>query len=534
MADEQTAHPSNRHLFIADNLDLLRQLDNETVDLVCIDPPFAKSQTFIGEMKPPLSEEERRSELEQMASWGIGTQREAEAAGIEWPNGGRAKAQFRDVWSWEEDVHEDWVRGLEADYPQIASLVETARVVHSEGHAAYLTYMAVRFVEIRRILKPTGSFFVHCDATADSYLRLLLDAIFGPDNFRNGIAWCYTGPANVKRWFPRKHDAILFYAKSKRAFFDRDAVRIPYSASFTKRRAYTEGESGITAGYSTGRTAEELTEEFGSGKVVEDWWTDIPAGGQIPNWELTGYPTQKPVRLAERIIRAVTRPGDVVLDCFAGCAYVPVAAELNGRQWLACDISPRALTVVKRQFNKFRMSVDGEQVTDLPLLIPDADITVAGPGGLPQRTGPDPETDPPAPLRPPSKFKLPSSDIPDAEMREFLLKLSGYRCWTCGFTNTVETSSGTYEKYETTENFELDHIIPKSQGGSHQMPNRAPVCKTCNSNKHGRNITLRAFRDENAREKRLRVPSVEDLVELGWAENEALEYFANHRRQQRG
>ena len=534
MTDKQTAHPCNRHLFIADNLDLLRRLDNETVDLVCIDPPFAKSQTFVGEMKPPLSEEERRGELEQMASWGIVDRREAEAAGIEWPDGGRGKAQFRDVWSWEEDVHEDWVRGLEADYPQIAALVETARVVHSEGHAAYLTYMAVRFVEIRRILKPTGSFFVHCDATADSYLRLLLDAIFGPDNFRNGIAWCYTGPANVKRWFPRKHDSILFYAKSKRAFFDRDAVRIPYSASFTKRRAYTEGETGITAGYSTGRTAEELTEEFGSGKVVEDWWTDIPAGGQIPNWELTGYPTQKPVKLAERIIRAATRPGEVVLDCFAGCAYVPVAAELNGRQWLACDISPRALTVVKRQFNKFRMSVDGEQVTDLPLLIPDADITVAGPGNLPQRTDQDPATDPPAPLRPPGKFKRPSSDIPATEMREFLLKLSGYRCWTCGFANTVEISPGVYEKYETTENFVLDHVVPKSKGGSHQITNPAPICHTCNLRKAGRIISLREFRNENAREERLRVPFIEDLVDLGWAENETLEYFVNHRMKQSG
>ena len=528
MTDNPTGHPLNRHLFIADNLNLLRRLDNETVHLVCIDPPFAKSQTFIGEMKPALSDEERREEAAQLASWGIASRREAEREGIEWPDSGRGKAQYSDVWSWEKDVPEDWVRGFEADYPQVASLVETARVVHSESHAAYLTYMAVRLVEIRRVLKPTGSLFIHCDATADSYLRLLLDAIFGKDNFRNGIAWCYTGPSNVKRWFPRKHDTILFYAKSKQAFFDRDAVRIPYSENFTKRRGYTEGETGITAGYSTGRTAEEVAEEFGSGKVAEDWWADIPAGGQIPKWELTGYPTQKPVKLAERIIKAVTRPGEVVLDCFAGCAYVPVAAELNGRQWFACDISPRAMTVVKRQFNKFRLSVDGEQVIDRPLLIPDADITVVAPNRLPARTDQDPPTAPPAPLKPPGKFKLPSSDIPDQLMREFLLKLSGWRCWTCGFANTLETSHGLVRD-ESADNFALDHIIPKSQDGSHQLPNRAAVCTACNSRKAGRNISLREFREENAREGRLRVPSIDNLIDLGWAENEALEYFVSYR-----
>ena len=190
------------------------------------------------------------------------------------------------------------------------------------------------------------------------------------------------------------------------------------------------------------------------------------------------------------------------------------------------------MTVVKRQFNKFRLSVDGEQVIDRPLLIPDADITVVAPNRLPARTDQDPPTAPPAPLKPPGKFKLPSSDIPDQLMREFLLKLSDWRCWTCGFANTLETSHGLVRD-ESADNFALDHIIPKSQDGSHQLPNRAAVCTACNSRKAGRNISLREFREENAREGRLRVPSTDNLIDLGWAENEALEYFVNYRMGQR-
>ena len=118
------------------------------------------------------------------------------------------------------------------------------------------------------------------------------------------------------------------------------------------------------------------------GTPVPDWWTDIHSLGQTQSKERTGYPTQKPVALAERIVMASTNPGDIVLDCFAGCAYVPVAAERNGRQWIACDISPRSLTVLRRQFAKFRYAINGERQGDEPALIADADVTVRSPHGL--------------------------------------------------------------------------------------------------------------------------------------------------------
>ena len=123
-------------------------------------------------------------------------------------------------------------------------------------------------------------------------------------------------------------------------------------------------------------------------------------------------PRKKPVALAERIILASSNPGDVVLDCFAGCAYVPVAAERNGRQWIACDISPRALTVLRRQFAKFNYAVDGEQQTERPLLVVEADITTRGPSDLPERTDEDPEEPPGNQGTPAAQVQSPSQHHP--------------------------------------------------------------------------------------------------------------------------
>ena len=164
---------------------------------------------------------------------------------------------------------------------------------------------------------------------------------------------------------------------------------------------------------------------------MRDVW-DIPYIGSTDP-ERTGFPTQKPVALAERIIGAASRPGDMVLDPLAGCAYVPVAAERLGRQWIACDINPRALTVVRRQFNKFHYAVDGQN-PDLAMeegkqtaLLADAEIKIIRPDAIPRRTTQDPK--PAAAAQPRQrKFKHPSSHIPKGEMRDFLLRLSGWRC----------------------------------------------------------------------------------------------------------
>lgn len=363
-----------------------------------------------------------RDELRQLREWGIRRRSQAADANIEWPPNG-AEAQYRDIWTWEGDVHQEWGELIAARYPTVHSVIDTARHIHDAGRrrnqsslAAYLTFMAVRLIEMHRVLKPTGSLFLHCDHTANSYLRMLLDAIFGRDALKNEIAWCYTGPSNTKRWFPRKHDTILWYARDAEWTFNRDAVRVPYK----------KHETGQTSGI-----FKQAATLDAAGKVVEDWWADITTVGRLQH-ELTGYPTQKPVLLAERIISAASKPGDLVFDPFAGCAYVPVAAELLGRRWVACDISPRAMTIIKRQFSKeWDPGTPREQQLDMrderaKVTLDFSRVRVIGPADLPQRTTDDPPVPPPPTLPEVTEFKRPSPTMPEREQKRVLARLSNW------------------------------------------------------------------------------------------------------------
>ena len=249
-------------------------------------------------------------------------------------------------------------------------------------------------------------------------------------------------------------------------------------------------------------------------------WDDIrPIAAQAK--ERTGYPTQKPVALAERIIKASSNPGDVVLDCFAGCAYVPVAAERNGRQWIACDISPRALTVLRRQFAKFNYAVDGTQQTETPLLNPEANIITRGPGQLPERNDEDPVERQDIKELPERKFKVPASRIPEREMLEYLLDISGYMAWCCGFANRRPNG----QVVKSTRNFHLDHIDPKSKQGSNQIMNRAPLCPHHNIRKNNRRVHLEDYRAEIADAGEMLVDTTGELIDLAWAYEQALGYY---------
>ena len=494
-------YPLNRNLFIADNLSLLRRLDNQTIDLVCIDPPFAKNQTFIGSLRPPLTDDERRRELETLAAWGIGSECEAVDAGIDWPDAEDA-AKFKDIWRWENDVHEEWIDRIDDDYPALAKVIDAARYTHSEAIAAYLTYMATRLIEIHRVLKPSGSLYLNCDHNANAYLRLALDAVFGAQNFRNDLVWSYRTGGVSRRYWPRKHDTIMFYVKSA-----------AYRHNPVQERVYYDKPFFTSATDEQGRSYADV--------FVRDVWEDIKPLINTSG-ERTGYPTQKPVALAERIILASTNPGDVVLDCFAGCAYVPVAAERNGRQWIACDISPRALTILRRQFAKFRYSVDGGQSADAPALITDADVITRAPFDLPERADEDPSTPPAVKELPRRQFKVPASVIPEKDMLEFLLDLSGYTAWCCGFANRRADGS----IMRTTNNFHLDHIAPKSKDGSNQITNRAPLCPTHNIRKSNRQISLDEYRQEIADAGEMLVDTTADLVNLAEAYQKALDRYA--------
>lgn len=188
---------------------------------------------------------------------------------------------------------------------------------------SYLSYMAERIADMHRLLKDTGSIYLHCDPTASHYLKIIMDEVFGKENFRNEIVWCYTGPSRANKFFPKKHDYLLFYTKSNEWVFNADSVRVPY----------VKLETGNTSGIF--KSAHTLS---GKGKIPESWWTEFSLVGRIKN-ERLGYPTQKPLALLKRIITASSNQGDLVLDPFCGCGTTIEAAHLLKRNWVSIDIS---------------------------------------------------------------------------------------------------------------------------------------------------------------------------------------------------
>ena len=509
----------NRGVYIADNLPFLRGLNDECIDLVNIDPPFAKNDTFIksdDELKPPLTDAERLNEQRLLESWNIYDAKSADAKGIAHPD--IVKAGFRDIWSWANDIHEEWLNSIEDGYAGVAKLIDTTRYVHSDSVAAYLCYMAIRLIELHRVLKPEGSLYLHCDHTANGYLRQLLDSIFGIGNFRNEIVWAYpASPSAARRDFPRKHDTIYRYTKSSEAWtFNADAVRVEYAESSKKRVRYAANASTVMGGT-------EIKLRAG-GKIPPSVWSDIQQAYRYRH-EITGYGTQKPVKLAERIIQASSNEGDVVLDCFAGCAYTALAAERLNRRWIACDINPRAWTIFKRQFNKPQLvrlkchdATTGQQVMSSEPV-----VTVHGPDQLPERVTPVSDIQPEAFELPKIKFKVPASVIPEPDMLRELLEISGYQAWCCGFANRKPNG----EIIRTTRNFHLDHIDPKSkEGTSNDIVNRAPLCPYHNIKKGNERIGLAEYRVKIADAKELMVDKFGDLQDLNEARHKANVIFA--------
>ena len=421
---------SNRTIFHGDNLDCLRNINSECVDLIATDPPFNKNKDF----NAPAN---------------------SRAAG----------ASFTDRWHWDDDVLPQWQDSLKDDKPETWHFINGVRAAGHDDMAAFLCWLGVRLMECHRILRQDGSLYLHIDQTAHAYTKVLMDTIFGRKNFRNEIVWAYTGPSNTKRWFPRKHDTILFYVKSdKEAVFNRDDVRVPYKSLSIQHRADSGKDSGI-GGKLTERTVNAYRDK---GKVPESWWPDITPVGRVAS-ERVGYPTQKPLALYERIIKASSNEGDMVLDPFCGCATTPVAAERLGRQWIGMDTWEKTHQVVLDRLNAERRMFDESDIR-----------LVSNPNEL-ERTDGD-ETA--AEYLPAIYRRNRQSSIPRDEMMRILVDEYGLVCWGCGFAPPH------------IDYLELDHNDPASSGGSNELPNRAPLCGPCNRRKC--NIyTLEGLRREN-------------------------------------
>ena len=357
----------NRTIFENDNLYVLRGLDTDSIDLIYLDPPFNSNRTFEASI-------------------------DTEAAG----------ARFKDSWTL-DDLDATSHGELAERKPELYHAISTAEFSHGKSMKAYLIMMGIRMLEMFRILKPTGTLYLHCDDNASHYLKIMMDSIFGKDNFRNEIIWqrAITNKGNLKKGLARDADIIFRYSKSDTYVWNVEAVTMPYDMANldekTKRQYYcVEPETGrrfshtsITAqtpdpnshltyevmGVTrTWRWAEaRMHREIAAGRVVQtrpgnvprykryldeqkgkrlnNIWVDIP-NLTARSKERIGYPTQKPLALLERIIGASSHKGDLVLDPFCGCATTCVAAERLQRQWIGIDLSPKSFELVKSRLEQ--------------------------------------------------------------------------------------------------------------------------------------------------------------------------------------
>ena len=384
----------NRTIFIRDNLEVMRGINSASVDLIYLDPPFNSKRMF----EAPIG---------------------SQAAG----------ASFKDAWTL-DDVKEEWVTQIEEEHPALAHIITAAGKAHSEGMQAYLTWMIVRLMEMQRLLKPTGSIYLHCDPTASHYLKAAMDAVFGAENFRSEITWKRTTThSDTKNW-AAVNDIIFYYANSgsylwnpQYGDYDQQYISTKYRYDDNDGRGrYTldnmtspnprpnmmyewKGHASPPKGW---RYSQETMAQLDSegriwypdskerrprlkrylnempGRIQDTIWNDIaPVNSQAK--ERTGYPTQKPLALLERIIKASSNEGDVVLDPFCGCATACIAAERLGRQWTGIDISEKAYELV---IDRMRREVSlGDE--ELPALF----------GTVVHRTDVPKRTDADAPLR---------------------------------------------------------------------------------------------------------------------------------------
>ena len=447
-----TANWSNRTIWTGDNLPIMRGMNSASVDLIYLDPPFNSKANYAA----PIG---------------------SKAAG----------AEFKDTWTL-SDVDAEWINLIEAKHPGLHRVLLAAM---TDSDKSYLAYMAVRLLEMRRILKPTGSIYLHCDPTMSHYLKLMMDAIFGRANFRGEITWKrkggFSSTVHESRQWGVCTDILLFFAATRETAF-----RPQYNKDHPDYQRYIEkhfrhvDESGrryqatsLTnpafrpnliyeyKGYPPPKngwmiTREKMEQWDREGRIhfpadqngrlrrksfadelkgmpIQNLWDDItPASGK----ERTGYPTQKPLALLDRIIKASSNEGDVVLDPFCGCATTCVAAQANFREWIGIDISPKAAELVDRRIK--------DELGGLETCVRRTDI--------PKRTD----------LGKPPRYN-------SEQNRKSLYGEQGGHCAGCA-------------THFEARHLEVDHIIARNKGGTDHLENLQLLCASCNRIKGDRGM----------------------------------------------
>ncbi len=323
---------SDNLLYYGDNLDVLRRhIKDDSIDLVYLDPPFNSNATY-----NVLFAEQ---------------------------NGTRSAAQIRafgDTWRWDEAAAEAYQEIVETG-GKVSQAMQAFRLLLGESNMmAYLAMMAPRLVELRRVLKPTGSIYLHCDPTASHYLKLLMDTVFEAANFGNEIVWCYRGGGVPRKAFARKHDIILRYTRWKPDQATWNPQYVPYSEA---SQNLVRSRGGVSI--------DNKERDLDRGAHMPDWWADF---NSLQTWspERLGYPTQKPEALLERIIKASSNEGDTILDPFCGCGTTIAVAQRLNRRWIGIDITHLAIGLMKHRLQDAFGSEVKYRTIGEPTTVPDA------------------------------------------------------------------------------------------------------------------------------------------------------------------
>ncbi len=361
-------------LYYGDNLDVLRKhIPDESIDLIYLDPPFNSNRSY---------------NVLFRESGGAGSEAQIEA--------------FEDTWRWGPAAQAAYEEVVTGPHQKVARMLRAMveGLTHNDV-TAYLSMMAIRLIELHRVLKTTGSLYLHCDPTAGPYLRVIMDAVFGPRNLCAQIAWKrFSSHGNVSKTYGRIQDTLLFYAKGDSwtwnqpyrplsekyvdDFFrhvepgtsrryrlqnvlnpNKDRPNLTYEWNghsrvwkWTRDRMQQLHDSGMLEYSKTGllKGVRQYLDDS-PGEKIQDIWDDIRPVGQTGEVDL-GYPTQKPIALLERIINASSNPGDVVLDPFCGCGTAVHAAQKLDRKWIGIDITHLAIGLIRRRMQDAFPGID--------------------------------------------------------------------------------------------------------------------------------------------------------------------------------
>lgn len=466
----------NRTLYHGDNLEFLRGMNSETVHLIATDPPFNKNRDFHAT-----------------------------------PDSLAAGARFKDRWRWHNDVHEEWTDSIKDDWPAVERVIAGARLAYGDDMGAFLCWLGVRLMEMHRVLREDGTLYLHLDRTAVAYVKCLLDGIFERKNFISEIIWNYGTPSGGRASGKKPikaHETLLVYAKQYSSH-TYNKLYTPYSENYKTnwfRHMDSDGRKYRTR-TRNGKIIRQYLDES-PGVPLSDTWTDIKSlygsSGWFPNTrrEMTGYPTQKPLALYRRIIAASSNESDIVLDPFCGCATTPVAAEQLGRQWVGIDIWDKAHeTVLKRLAAEGMLTADKQ-----PLQFWTKQVHY--------ETKPPRRTDDNELAAPSFKLKTPRAVAPwqklsHRQMKKILADAQRSNgnviCAGCGRELEIEF-------------MELDHIMPRADGGENHIRNRILLCRPCNSRK-AQYLTLRGLLRENKK--------------VNWMKHEGLAQMAREHARER-